>query len=47
MIEINNFGIPLEFPDGEDFAKEKFIELVLKKAPKINSFSLFSFRKTN
>lgn len=40
MIEINNFPIPPEFPDGENETKERFIELVLKKAPKINSFCI-------
>ncbi|MFE3869595.1 hypothetical protein ACFX5E_16165 [Flavobacterium sp. LS2P90] len=40
MVEINNFGIPPEFPDGETKTKERFIEFVLKKAPKINSFCI-------
>ncbi len=40
MTEINNFGLPPEFQNGEDFSKEKFIELVLKKAPKTISFCI-------
>ena len=40
MVEINNYSLPPEFPNGKNETKEKFIELVLKKAPKINSFCI-------
>ncbi len=40
MVKINDFTLPPEFPDGENETKEKFIELVLKKAPKINNFCI-------
>lgn len=40
MVQINDFPLPPEFPDGKEFTKQKFTKLVLKKAPKFNSFCI-------
>ncbi|MFM9825835.1 hypothetical protein [Flavobacterium sp.] len=42
MVKINDYGninAP-EFPNGESETKEKFIELILKKAPKFSTFCI-------
>jgi len=46
MVEINNFGLPPEFPEGKDFVIEKFIELILKNAPKYDYFSIYEMNET-
>ena len=38
MVEINNFGTPAEFPDGQEIVFKKFIEIILEKAPKLEKF---------
>lgn len=42
MVKINDYGninAP-EFPNGESETKEKFIELIIKKAPKFSAFCI-------
>ncbi|MGG7036534.1 MAG: hypothetical protein ACI7YS_15260 [Flavobacterium sp.] len=40
MIEVNNFGLPPEFPNGKAVVIENFIEIILKNAPEYDCFSL-------
>jgi hypothetical protein len=46
MIETDVFPLPPEFPDGKDVAIEKFLELILKNAPKYDCFNIYEMNKT-
>lgn len=45
MTKINDYGASVEFPDGRDYAIEKFIELILEKAPRYENFIIADLDK--
>ncbi|WP_204344330.1 hypothetical protein [Psychroserpens algicola] len=45
MAKANNFGLPVEYPQGKDKALQDFIDLTLTRAPRYDKFNVYSLAK--